>query len=171
MFDPSHNAVKDFYLVNGDLAGSWEGLPQDMIIVNWNSGKPAQSLPFFAQRGHVQVLAGYYDGPPDRIRDWLAAGRNLKRHPRRDVHDVAGRLFAAGGVCRTCVGWPHRVGPLMAGVADAAASLPLDLRERLGRSPSDEGVAIFQEGLQQCGRSRRSRAHFPAWPLLPRRGP
>ena len=77
MFDPSHNAVKDFYLVNGDLAGSWEGLPQDMIIVNWNSGQPAQSLPFFAQRGHVQVLAGYYDAPPDRIRDWLAAGRNL----------------------------------------------------------------------------------------------
>jgi hypothetical protein len=69
--------VKDFYLVNGDLAGSWEGLPQDMIIVNWNSGKPAQSLPFFAERGHVQVLAGYYDGQPDRIREWLAAGRDL----------------------------------------------------------------------------------------------
>jgi len=49
-----------------------------VIIVNWNSGQPAQSLPFFAQRGHVQVLAGYYDGPPERIRDWLAAGRNLK---------------------------------------------------------------------------------------------
>ncbi len=77
MFDPSHNAVKDFYLVNGDLAGSWEGLPQDMIIVNWNSGKPAQSLPFFAERSHVQVLAGYYDAPPERIRDWLTASRNL----------------------------------------------------------------------------------------------
>jgi hypothetical protein len=77
MFDPHHNAVKDFYLVNGDLAGSWEGLPKDAIIVNWNSGKPRESLPFFANRGHRQVLAGYYDGRADSIRDWLAAGRGL----------------------------------------------------------------------------------------------
>ena len=26
MFDPNHNAVDDYYLVNGTLAGSWEGL-------------------------------------------------------------------------------------------------------------------------------------------------
>jgi hypothetical protein len=34
MFDPHHNAVDNFYLVNGNLAGSWEGLPQDMTIIN-----------------------------------------------------------------------------------------------------------------------------------------
>ena len=28
MFDPNHNAVDDYYLVNGTLAGSWEGLPR-----------------------------------------------------------------------------------------------------------------------------------------------
>lgn len=78
MFDPHHNAVNDFYLVNGDLKGSWEGLPGDMLIVNWNSGKPDKSLPFFAGRGHSQVLAGYYDGPPDSIRKWQAAGNGLK---------------------------------------------------------------------------------------------
>lgn len=78
MFDPHHNAVKDFYLVNGDLSGSWEGLPSDMTIINWNGGRAAQSLPFFAQRGHSQVLAGYYDGPPDSIRDWQNAGRQLQ---------------------------------------------------------------------------------------------
>ncbi|HVX14955.1 MAG TPA: hypothetical protein VHC22_27440 [Pirellulales bacterium] len=77
MFDPHHNAVKDFYLVNGDLAGSWEGLPKDAIIVNWNSGKPGESLPFFAGRGHKQVLAGFYDGQADSIRGWLAAGKGL----------------------------------------------------------------------------------------------
>ncbi len=77
MFDPHHNAVKDFYLVNGDLAGSWEGLPKDMLIVNWNSGKPDQSLPFFAGRGHSQILAGYYDGPPQNISNWQAAGKEL----------------------------------------------------------------------------------------------
>lgn len=77
MFDPHHNAVKDFYLVNGDLAGSWEGLPRDAIIVNWNSGKPRESLPFFAGRGHKQVLAGYYDGRADSIRGWLEAGKEV----------------------------------------------------------------------------------------------
>jgi hypothetical protein len=77
MFDPHHNAVKDFYLVNGDLAGSWEGLPKDAIIINWNSAKPRESLPFFAKRGHRQVLAGYYDGQADSIRGWLAAGNDL----------------------------------------------------------------------------------------------
>ncbi len=30
MFDPAHNAVDKFYLVNGPLAGSWEGLPKDV---------------------------------------------------------------------------------------------------------------------------------------------
>ena len=28
MFDPNHNAVKEYYLVNGTLEGSWEGLPR-----------------------------------------------------------------------------------------------------------------------------------------------
>lgn len=77
MFDPHHNAVKNFYLVNGDLTGSWKGLPKDMTVVNWNSGKPDHSLPFFANRGHSQVLAGYYDASPEDIRRWLAAGKNL----------------------------------------------------------------------------------------------
>ena len=77
MFDPHHNAVNDFYLVNGDLSGSWNGLPADMTIINWNGEHAAKSLPFFAQRGHSQVLAGYYDGPPDSIRDWQAAGKSL----------------------------------------------------------------------------------------------
>jgi hypothetical protein len=79
MFDPSHNAVDKFYLVNGPLAGSWEGLPKDadVTIVNWNHGGRAKSLPFFATRGHKQILAGYYDGSPDSIADWLrAAGTN-----------------------------------------------------------------------------------------------
>jgi hypothetical protein len=77
MFDPHHNAVKDFYLVQGDLAGSWEGLPPDAIIINWNSAKPRESLPFFARQGHKQVLAGYYDNGVDSIGDWLRAGEGL----------------------------------------------------------------------------------------------
>ncbi|MES2789026.1 MAG: hypothetical protein V4719_05350 [Planctomycetota bacterium] len=78
MFDPHHNAEKEFYLVHGDLTGSWEGLPADMSVINWNSGKAAKSLPFFAKRGHSQVLAGYYDGAPEDIRRWQAEGKGLK---------------------------------------------------------------------------------------------
>lgn len=78
MFDPHHNARNDFYLVHQTLAGSWEGLPRDMLIINWNSGEPAKSTKFFADRGHEQVLAGYYDAPVEHIRDWLAASRGQK---------------------------------------------------------------------------------------------
>ncbi len=63
MFDPDHNAVDGFYLVRGDLAGSWEGLDRDVVIVNWNREKTDASLRFFAGRGHEQVWAGYYDEP------------------------------------------------------------------------------------------------------------
>lgn len=74
MFDPHHNARDKFYLVQGDLAGSWEGLPQGMTIVNWNRGRADESLPFFGDRGFKQVLAGYYDSDPQRIRSWLNLG-------------------------------------------------------------------------------------------------
>ncbi len=61
MFDPTHNAVDDYYLVNGTLKGSWEGLDKSVTIMNWNGGKLAESARFFADRGHKQVIAGYYD--------------------------------------------------------------------------------------------------------------
>lgn len=71
MFDPAHNAVDQYYLCNGSLAKSWDGLPKDAVIVNWNSGKPQESLSFFAKRGFSQILAGYYDAPVAQIKDWL----------------------------------------------------------------------------------------------------
>ncbi len=71
MFDPHHNAKPEYYLVHGDLSGSWAGLDKDVIVVNWNSGKAAESLKFFADRGHRQLIAGYYDGPLARTREWL----------------------------------------------------------------------------------------------------
>jgi hypothetical protein len=61
MFDPKHNAVNNYYLVNGTLEGSWEGLSKATTVANWNSGKARESLDFFAGRGHRQILAGYYD--------------------------------------------------------------------------------------------------------------
>ncbi len=89
MFDPTHNARKDgfYYLVKGQgpWFGSWEGLPKDVIVANWNSD-PAQrkaSLEHFDKRGHPQILAGYYDAEPveEALQSWMrdAAGcRNLQ---------------------------------------------------------------------------------------------
>jgi hypothetical protein len=79
MFDPHHNAVDHYYLVNGSFAGSWNGLPADVIIANWNSGKAALSLKWFADRGHPQVLAGYYDSGLDNLRHWEAAARGVPK--------------------------------------------------------------------------------------------
>lgn len=78
MFDPHHNAVKDFYLVNGNLNGSWDGLPAEVMVVNWNHGKAKQSLPFFTEHHHPQILAGFYDSKPDSIAGWLQTGRETK---------------------------------------------------------------------------------------------
>jgi hypothetical protein len=77
MFDPHHNAVDKYYLVNGPLTGSWEGLSKDVVIANWNGGKAAESLKFFAGRGHTQVIAGYYDGDIRNVRKWDAAAAGV----------------------------------------------------------------------------------------------
>jgi hypothetical protein len=78
MFDPFHNAVKGpYYLVNGPWTNSWEGLDKAVVIVNWNFDKRDQSLKFFADRGHRQVIAGYYDHKPEQIKDWLASANKV----------------------------------------------------------------------------------------------
>ena len=78
MFDPNHNAIAGgYYLVNGPLTGSWEGLEKDVIVLPWYFEKRAASLRFFAERGHKQVIAGYYDSKPERVKDWLAAAEGI----------------------------------------------------------------------------------------------
>ena len=78
MFDPFHNAHAGYYLVHGDLKGSWEGLSPSVTVVNWNFDKRDESLKFFAERGHRQIIAGYYDAPPERIKLWLDAAAKVK---------------------------------------------------------------------------------------------
>ena len=78
MFDPNHNAVaKGYYLVRGPLTGSWEGLDKEVIILPWYIEKRAESLRFFAERGHRQVIAGYYDSKPERIKEWLSTAEKI----------------------------------------------------------------------------------------------
>jgi hypothetical protein len=91
MFDPNHNARDNYYLVNGTWAGSWEGLPKEVGILNWFFAKRRENMSWFAARGHNQVLAGYYDGPPQQIGTWLADAR--------DVPNVTGAMYTT---------WEHR---------------------------------------------------------------
>ena len=85
MFDPHHNAVKDYYLVRGDLTESWDGLDKSVTVMNWNFDKRDESLKFFADRGHKQVVAGYYDGPVEQVEQWLASADK--------VPDVVGVMY------------------------------------------------------------------------------
>ena len=78
MFDPHHNAVEHYYLNRGGMVGSWEGLDPSMQIANWNSGHAAESLTWFAKRGHQQILAGYYDEPGlSNFSKWDEAARKI----------------------------------------------------------------------------------------------
>jgi len=100
MFDPYHNARKDYYLVKGDLAGSWEGLSKDVIIMNWYMKIRRKNMPFFEKLGHRQVLAGYYDSNPARIKTWLDYAKDIEgvigvmyttwRHNFDDLEEFAG---------------------------------------------------------------------------------
>jgi hypothetical protein len=78
MFDPNHNAHKDYYLVNGDLAGSWRGLDHDVIIVPWDFDERTDALKWFESLGNRMLIAGYYDTDPNNVKEWLNAARPVK---------------------------------------------------------------------------------------------
>ncbi len=69
MIDPNHNAHKHYFHVEGDLAGGWNGVPRDVIILNWNLGNLKKSLAWFTGQDprwpvpHQQLIAGFYDNP------------------------------------------------------------------------------------------------------------
>ncbi|MGP8268863.1 MAG: hypothetical protein ACLQLH_02250 [Terracidiphilus sp.] len=61
MFDPNHNSVKQYFLVDGSVENTWNYLPKDMGIICWNFRKRQQSLDFFSSRGFKTYVAAYYD--------------------------------------------------------------------------------------------------------------
>ncbi len=87
MFDPMHNAVDNFYAVNGTLAGSWKGLDKDVGIVNWHGGLEGKNCRFFAELGLQQILSGYYDSDEngDAIARWQTN--------TRDVPGIVGAMY------------------------------------------------------------------------------
>jgi len=79
MFDPNHNAVADYYLVEGDYTGSWKYLPKDMQLACWYYEKRDASLAFFSKLSRHTLGAAYYDADDlSNPRGWL---ESLDRTP------------------------------------------------------------------------------------------
>ena len=120
MFDPNHNAHKDYYLVRGDLTGSWEGLDPEVIVVPWYYEKRAATLRFFADRGHRQLIAGYYDSDPAKIRDWLTSAK--------PISGIVGVMYTT---------WQHQFGDL-----ERFSQIVGQFQTRLGASLAPDGVLL-----------------------------
>lgn len=99
MFCPEQNAwatgeegVKNFYLVHGNWAGSWDGLPKDVTVMNWVGG--AKGVKFFADRGNSQILCGYYDA-----RDTAGMKRNITAWTKDSagVNNILGFMYTQWG--------------------------------------------------------------------------
>ena len=74
MLDPNHNAVNNYYLVDGDFTGSWNYVPRHLGIVCWYYDKRVASLAHFSGLGFRTIAATYYDtGSLDNTKGWLAA--------------------------------------------------------------------------------------------------
>ena len=105
LFDPYHNARdKDengkpfiMYMSKGGWFGSWEGLPPDVGIVNWNGGS-IDSYKFFAKHGNQQILSG---DKPDKIGVWLKCVG--------DLPGIAGAMYTT---------WDNDFGPVVEKYAD-----------------------------------------------------
>ena len=87
MFDPHHNAHENFYLVNNTLAGSWEGLDKNIIIMKWGGGERAKpGLQFFSERGHSQIIAAYYDSD-------VQSNGQMWKGAMKDIPDIRGVMY------------------------------------------------------------------------------
>lgn len=71
LFDPFHNAGykgEYFAMCKGinPWDKSWEGLPKEVGLINWNAAKP-DSVAFFSKEGHPQVLSNVSPGSITQI--------------------------------------------------------------------------------------------------------
>jgi hypothetical protein len=65
--------VEHYYFCNGPMTGAWKGLEPSIGVINWAGEMLGANSPFFAERGHKQILSGYYDGDEDgaTITQWI----------------------------------------------------------------------------------------------------
>ncbi len=129
MFDPYHNALNNYYYVEGTLAGSWKALPSTVTIMNWQLDNLSKSLTWFSGLDpqqpvpHDQIIAGYYDhgnGASDATEELRQAA---------GIPGVKGLMYTTWGANYkelssfaegARAGWPEYV----ASLANARARLP-----------------------------------------------
>jgi hypothetical protein len=83
MFTPFHNGRPFeesgfYYLCSGTYYGCWKELPAEVNIANWYA--PSRLSPvWFEQRGHKQIMCGYYDNPnlKANIASWMERTRGV----------------------------------------------------------------------------------------------
>jgi hypothetical protein len=76
MLDPNHNARGKYYAFNGDFTGSWEHVPNDLIIACWRYDTRDRSLRHFDERGFKTIACGYYDRDDEgAVEGWIASLR------------------------------------------------------------------------------------------------
>src|SRR5262249_17991048 len=74
MWDPNHNSVPRYFLVDGDPVDTWKYLPKDIGIACWYYERRRASLDFFSSHGFRTLGAAYYDA--DDLKNpqgWLEA--------------------------------------------------------------------------------------------------
>ena len=73
MFAPTDNAHDHYYCVKGDITGSWNYVPKDIIMVVWMNGRGPVAFKHFADNGFRTLAGIYYDAPNlDADRRWIA---------------------------------------------------------------------------------------------------
>ncbi len=86
MLDSLHNAVNNYYLINGDLRGVWDLAPKSITMMNWNAGKMNPSLEFFARKGYKQMTAPFFTaGSSNGALNWRIA--------QDDVSELQGMMY------------------------------------------------------------------------------
>ena len=74
MFAPTDNAHDHYYCVKGDITGSWNLVPKDILMVVWENGHGPIALKHFADNGFRTLAGAYYDhNDLDNDRRWLEA--------------------------------------------------------------------------------------------------
>lgn len=96
MYDPYHNALPTYYMCNGTVVGSWNGLPNDAVIFNWFNNGNTSNLRFWAGLDATypiaprnQIIAGYYESTSN-VADWLTL---LAQAEQQGVHNVVGFMY------------------------------------------------------------------------------
>ena len=139
MFDPLQNAHADYFQVEGDIAGSWTGVPSNVTIMNWNLSDMTNSLKFFAGMtaqntvAHNQVIAGFYD-----------PGDNDGANAARTELAQAGGVPGVKGLMYTT--WNNNYGQLAAFAAAAKAAWPTYVASVAPVTPTFQPIRVDAGG-------------------------